>query len=109
MNTSQYQRLIRCVHYILAKAIDPSEPVPLVAVVFMGGSSYFSNGIHLNVIEAAEDPSLESWYDEELDPAKLFKILKLVYSPPPPLLEDCIYIQVFERVADGVVRRINRM
>ena len=27
----------------------------------MGGSDFFSNGIHLNVIEAAEDPAAESW------------------------------------------------
>ena len=27
----------------------------------MGGTDYFSNGIHLNVIEAAEDQAGESW------------------------------------------------
>jgi hypothetical protein len=26
-----------------------------------GGTDFFSNGIHLNVIEAATDPALESW------------------------------------------------
>jgi putative two-component system protein, hydrogenase maturation factor HypX/HoxX len=30
-------------------------------IVLMGGSDFFSNGIHLNVIEAAEDPAAESW------------------------------------------------
>ena len=30
-------------------------------IVLMGGTDYFSNGIHLNVIEAAEDPAEESW------------------------------------------------
>ena len=30
-------------------------------IVLMGGSDYFSNGIHLNMIEAAEDPATESW------------------------------------------------
>jgi putative two-component system hydrogenase maturation factor HypX/HoxX len=30
-------------------------------IVLMGGDDFFSNGIHLNVIEAAEDPGLESW------------------------------------------------
>jgi putative two-component system hydrogenase maturation factor HypX/HoxX len=30
-------------------------------IVLMGGSDYFSNGIHLNMIEAAEDPAAESW------------------------------------------------
>ena len=30
-------------------------------IVLMGGRDYFSTGIHLNVIEAAEDPATESW------------------------------------------------
>jgi len=30
-------------------------------IVLMGGRDYFSNGIHLNVIEAAESPAAESW------------------------------------------------
>ena len=30
-------------------------------IVLMGGSDYFSNGIHLGVIEAAENPAAESW------------------------------------------------
>ena len=30
-------------------------------IVLMGGSDYFSNGIHLNMIEAAENPAAESW------------------------------------------------
>lgn len=30
-------------------------------IVLMGGRDFFSNGIHLNVIEAADDPAVESW------------------------------------------------
>merc|ERR1719228_3216485 len=30
-------------------------------VVFMGGHNYFSNGIHLNVIEHSPNPVQESW------------------------------------------------
>ena len=30
-------------------------------IVLLGGDDYFSNGIHLNEIEAAEDPAEESW------------------------------------------------
>jgi putative two-component system hydrogenase maturation factor HypX/HoxX len=30
-------------------------------VVLLGGADYFCNGIHLNVIEAADDPAAESW------------------------------------------------
>ena len=31
------------------------------AIVLLGGDDYFSNGIHLNEIEAADDPGEESW------------------------------------------------
>ncbi|HUA04962.1 MAG TPA: hydrogenase maturation protein [Solirubrobacteraceae bacterium] len=31
------------------------------AIVLLGGDDYFSNGIHLNEIEAADDPGTESW------------------------------------------------
>ena len=30
-----------------------------------GGNDFFSNGIHLNVIEAADDPAAESWSNLE--------------------------------------------
>jgi putative two-component system protein, hydrogenase maturation factor HypX/HoxX len=30
-------------------------------IVLLGGRDFFSNGIHLNVIEASEDPAAESW------------------------------------------------
>jgi putative two-component system hydrogenase maturation factor HypX/HoxX len=30
-------------------------------IVLLGGDDYFSNGIHLNVIDAADDPAAESW------------------------------------------------
>ncbi|ODA84172.1 hypothetical protein RJ55_02690 [Drechmeria coniospora] len=59
MSTAQCRRLVRCLGDVLAT----TEQRPLDAVVLMGGDSYFSNGIHLNVIEAASDPSLESWYN----------------------------------------------
>lgn len=32
-------------------------------IVLMGGSDFWSNGIHLNVIEAAENPTDESWHN----------------------------------------------
>lgn len=34
---------------------------PTRVIVLMGGSDLWSNGIHLNTIEAAADPALESW------------------------------------------------
>ncbi|PTD07981.1 Hydrogenase maturation factor HoxX [Fusarium culmorum] len=54
MSTSQCSRLIEALQYVAS--IESLE-----AVVLMGGNSYFSNGIALNVIEASCDPSTESW------------------------------------------------
>ncbi|KAI5465202.1 hypothetical protein BGZ63DRAFT_379590 [Mariannaea sp. PMI_226] len=58
MSTTQCSRLIQAFDFVLSTHTDAT---PLSAVVLMGGRSYFSNGIHLNVIEAAADPRQESW------------------------------------------------
>lgn len=36
---------------------------PTKVIVLMGGRDFWSNGIHLNVIEAAENPAEESWHN----------------------------------------------
>ncbi|KAK0558424.1 hypothetical protein OC844_005171 [Tilletia horrida] len=49
---------------ILLQAIEWTLRQPgLKAIVLMGGAGYFSNGIALNVIEGAADPSAESWFN----------------------------------------------
>jgi putative two-component system protein, hydrogenase maturation factor HypX/HoxX len=53
MSTRQCLRLREA--YAHARAQDTS------VIVLLGGDDYFSNGIHLNEIEAAEDPGEESW------------------------------------------------
>ncbi|KAM7183191.1 ClpP/crotonase [Rhypophila sp. PSN 637] len=58
MSSTQCVRLVQALEFVLSKHTDLE---PLSAVVLMGGASYFSNGIHLNVIETADDPALESW------------------------------------------------
>lgn len=58
MSTSQCEKLVEALEFVLE---THTEQRPLAAVVMMGGAGYFSNGIHLNVIEAAADPALESW------------------------------------------------
>ncbi|ATY59617.1 formyl transferase domain-containing protein [Cordyceps militaris CM01] len=58
MSSKQCRRLLRALQYVL----DVAEDRSVRAVVLMGGS-YFSNGIHLNVIESAADPALESWFN----------------------------------------------
>ena len=54
MGTDQCRRLTRVLRDV---ACDPSSDV----VVLVGGHDYFSNGIHLNLIESAENPAQESW------------------------------------------------
>lgn len=63
MSTTQCRKLVTALQHILSTAEDAEDHRPLAAVILMGGHSYFSNGIHLNVIEAAADPALESWYN----------------------------------------------
>ncbi|RTL89896.1 MAG: hydrogenase maturation protein [Hyphomicrobiales bacterium] len=47
--------------YRLRDAFLFARSRPTRAIVLHGGKDFFSNGIHLNVIEAAADPALESW------------------------------------------------
>ena len=54
MSTEQCRRLHEA--YLLARSRRQTK-----VIVLMGGSDFFSNGIHLNVIEAADDPAAESW------------------------------------------------
>jgi len=53
MSTAQCQRLTAAVRAVL-------ERRPRV-LVLLGGPDFWSNGIHLNVIEAADSPADESW------------------------------------------------
>jgi putative two-component system protein, hydrogenase maturation factor HypX/HoxX len=53
MSTKQCQRLREAFLRIRLR--------PTKVIVLMGGTDFWSNGIHLNVIEAAADPAYESW------------------------------------------------
>jgi putative two-component system hydrogenase maturation factor HypX/HoxX len=53
MSTEQCQRLRDA--FLLARQR------PTKVLVLMGGTDFWSNGIHLNMIEAAVDPAYESW------------------------------------------------
>ena len=55
MSTDQCRRLREAYRYATRR--------PTAVIVLMGGRDFFSNGIHLNVIEAAEDPATESWWN----------------------------------------------
>lgn len=58
MSTEQCERLREA--YAYARARRSTR-----VIVLTGGSDYFSNGIHLGVIEASEDPAEESWRNLE--------------------------------------------
>lgn len=53
MSTAQCRRL--------TEAFQWATTQPTKLIVLRGGSDFWSNGIHLNTIEAAESPSDESW------------------------------------------------
>ena len=54
MSTDQCRRLLDAYRFATSGAQTD-------VIVLMGGRDFFSNGIHLNVIEAADDPAGESW------------------------------------------------
>ncbi|WP_045223812.1 hydrogenase maturation protein [Methyloterricola oryzae] len=45
----------------LEQAMLYARQRPMRVIVLMGGRDFWSNGIHLNLIEAAADPAQESW------------------------------------------------
>lgn len=53
MSTGQCQRLTEALRFALAQ--------PVRVLVLSGGADFWCNGIHLNVIEAADSPADESW------------------------------------------------
>jgi putative two-component system hydrogenase maturation factor HypX/HoxX len=53
MGTPQCERLNEALRWALAQ--------PTRVLLLMGGPDFWSNGIHLNLIEAAESPADESW------------------------------------------------
>ncbi|MFD6275640.1 hydrogenase maturation protein [Streptomyces sp. NPDC060209] len=53
MSTEQCQRLLSAYRFACSR--------PTSVLVIGGGRDFFSNGIHLNVIEASSDPGAESW------------------------------------------------
>jgi len=53
MSTAQCQRLLAAWRHASAR--------PVKVIVLMGGRDFWSNGLHLNLIEAARSPADESW------------------------------------------------
>jgi putative two-component system hydrogenase maturation factor HypX/HoxX len=75
MSTEQCQRLVAALRW--AKARDTR------VLLIKGGRGSFSNGVHLNVIQAAQDPGAEAWANiQAIDDvcAELFSARQLVVS-----------------------------
>ena len=53
MSTDQCRRLLAAYRHVQTR--------PVKVIVLGGPRDFFANGIHLNVIEAADDPGAESW------------------------------------------------
>jgi putative two-component system hydrogenase maturation factor HypX/HoxX len=53
MSTEQCRRLVSALRYARSR--------PTRVLCLLGGEDFWSNGIHLNVIEAADQPARESW------------------------------------------------
>ena len=49
---------------------------PTRAILRLGGRDFWSNGIHLNTIEAAVDPAEESWHNINPIDDLVFEILE---------------------------------
>jgi putative two-component system protein, hydrogenase maturation factor HypX/HoxX len=91
--------------YRLRSAFLFARRRPTKVIALLGGRDFFSNGIHLNVIEAADDPALESWRNinaiddlihEILNTMSHFVIAGLRGNAGAggamlPLAADCIY------------------
>ncbi len=67
MSTSQCYRLRDAFLYARAR--------PTRVIALLGGADFWSNGIHLNVIEASADPAAESWRNINAIDDLIFEIL----------------------------------
>ncbi len=55
MNTQQCQLMLKVYQYVAT--------LPVKVIVLLGGENYWSNGIDLNAIEAADNSANESWHN----------------------------------------------
>jgi putative two-component system protein, hydrogenase maturation factor HypX/HoxX len=97
MSTGQCNRLRNA--FLFARR----QPTKVIALI--GGRDFFSNGVHLNVIEAAENPALESWRNINAIDNLIYEILNTMShlviaglrgnagagGAMLPLAADCVY------------------
>jgi putative two-component system protein, hydrogenase maturation factor HypX/HoxX len=61
--------------YRLRDAFLHARSRPTKVIVLLGGADFWSNGIHLNEIEASPDPAMESWRNIHAIDDLIFEIL----------------------------------
>ena len=61
--------------YRLRDAFLHARARPTRVIVLLGGTDFWSNGIHLNAIEASTDPAMESWRNINAIDDLIFEIL----------------------------------
>jgi len=61
--------------YRLRDAFLHARARPTRVIALLGGANFWSNGIHLNVIEASADPAVESWRNINAINDLIFEIL----------------------------------
>ncbi|CAG8626427.1 11351_t:CDS:1 [Dentiscutata erythropus] len=69
MSTSQCERLL--------KAIKQCQKMPIKGLILAGGENIWSNGINLNVIQHAANPSIEAWKNIKAINEVVKEIIKL--------------------------------
>ncbi|CAG8616016.1 37019_t:CDS:1 [Gigaspora margarita] len=69
MSTSQCERLL--------KAIKQCQKMPIKGLIFAGSANNWSNGINLNVIQHADNPSIEGWNNIKAINEVVKEIIKL--------------------------------
>jgi putative two-component system hydrogenase maturation factor HypX/HoxX len=63
---------------LLLAVYQHAATLPVKAIVLMGGDASFSNGIHLNHIEAADSPADESWLNINAIDDLIYQIITTV-------------------------------
>jgi putative two-component system protein, hydrogenase maturation factor HypX/HoxX len=85
MCTEQCQQLLATI-----RLLNTNDDVRVIAL--MGGEDFWSNGIHLNCIQAANDPALESWRNNAASPL-IFDTLSIAdRGDRPNIVSIAIYL-----------------
>jgi len=66
------------------RRVSPRSSAPDPVIVLLGGHDFWSNGIHLNTIEASTNPAMESWRNINAIDDLIFEILNTMSISSSP-------------------------